>query len=347
MIINRTTTRSQMIIFFLFMIIAAGLMVYSPRISLPLGMAYIISLILRPLKNSLIGANLQKRVVIISGAIIGIVLFSYPFIKLVPDFKNKVNQIEEYVPRVEQYARSKFESVKENIKTYTGYELDIDPVDSLLINAEKSIRNVIVYVPELLGSIFEWIILIPLFVFFIMKDGRTFVGIFLKITPNPIVEKVYYLTNQFNRKFGDYILAKFIEASIVGAVITIGLLIMDYPFAFLLGILAAVTNILPYVGPILGYVPALVIGLVDQNPNTTLGAMTLLYTIANAIDLVLVFPLLVSKVVNLHPVIVMTSVVIGSQFAGMVGMVVSIPVAAFFKLLFSEIYKEIYRSRMV
>lgn len=345
--VSRSTTRSQMIVFFLILSIATALMVFSPRISLPLGIAYILSLILRPLKNALVGATAHKRVVILAATIIGIFAFSYPFFKIVPDFKNKVDQIEEYVPRIEDYAREKFDGFKNTIKTYSGYELDIDPVDSILINAEKSIRNVIIYVPQLIGSIFEWAILIPLFVFFILKDGRSLMGLFLKVTPNPIVEKVYYLTNQFNRKFGDYILAKFIEATIVGAVITVGLLIMDYPFAFLLGIIAAITNILPYVGPILGYVPALLIGLVDQNPNTTLGAMTLLYTIANAIDLVLVFPLLVSKVVNLHPVIVMTSVVIGSQFGGIIGMVVSIPVAAFFKLLFSEVYKEIYRSRMV
>src|SRR5690606_26699274 len=118
---------------------------------------------------------------------------------------------------------------------------------------------------NMLTALFEWAIMVPLFVFFILKDGRAFKNLFLRITPNPIVEKVYYLINQFNRKFGDYILAKFIEASIVGIIITGGLLILGYPFAFLLGILAAITNILPYVGPFLGYIPALLIGLVDQN----------------------------------------------------------------------------------
>lgn len=345
--VKQSSPKSQLIVFFLICISFFILLLITPRITLPLGIAYIIALILRPLKNSLISAGTPKKIAIVLVTFLGLVLFGYPFVKIIPDFRNKMTQIEEYVPRIESYSREKFKDTKQYILETTGYALEIDPIDSMLAAAEKSTRAVIVYVPQMLASIFEWGIMIPLFVFFILKDGRAFKDLFLRITPNSIVEKVYYLSNQFNRKFGDYILAKFIEASIVGAVITIGLLILDFPFAFLLGIIAAITNILPYVGPFLGYIPALVIGLVDQNPNTTLGAMTLLYAIANIIDLVFVFPLLVSKVVNLHPVIVMTSVVIGSQFAGIVGMVISIPVAAFFKLVFSEIYKEIYRSRLV
>ena len=166
---------------------------------------------------------------------------------------------------------------------------------------------------------------------------------FLKIIPNSIVERAYYLFHQFDRKFGDYIFAKFLEAAIVGIIITTGLLIIDYPFAFLLGLVAAITNILPYIGPFIGFAPALIIGLVDQSPD--LGAMTILYIVANVIDLALVFPVLVSKIVNLHPLLVVLSVVVGSQIAGIAGMIISIPLAAFFQLFIKQIYSEIYTSR--
>jgi putative permease len=58
--------------------------------------------------------------------------------------------------------------------------------------------------------------------------------------------------------------------------------------------------------------------------------------------LALVFPLLVSKIVNLHPIVVVVSVILGSQFAGVIGMIISIPMAAFLKLLFNEFYRELY-----
>ncbi len=69
--------------------------------------------------------------------------------------------------------------------------------------------------------------------------------------------------------------------------------------------------------------------------------MVIIYTIANLIDMILVFPLLVSKIVNLHPIVVVVSIIIGSQLGGIVGMIVIIPFIAFFKILFIEIYKDL------
>jgi putative permease len=117
---------------------------------------------------------------------------------------------------------------------------------------------------------------------------------------------------------------------------------MGYPFAFILGIVAGLTNILPYLGPFIGYVPALVVGLSGGYDNSLIITMSILYAVANIIDLAIVFPVLVSKIVNLHPIIVVLSVIIGSQFLGVAGMIVSIPIAAFFKILFEQLYSDIY-----
>lgn len=69
--------------------------------------------------------------------------------------------------------------------------------------------------------------------------------------------------------------------------------------------------------------------------------MIIVYAIANLIDMILVFPLLVSKIVNLHPIIVVVSIIVGSQLGGIIGMIVIIPFIAFFKILFIEIYKDL------
>jgi putative permease len=68
--------------------------------------------------------------------------------------------------------------------------------------------------------------------------------------------------------------------------------------------------------------------------------------IANIIDMGLVFPLLVSKIVDLHPIVVVASVILGSQYWGLVGMIVSIPLAAAVKLIFIELYREIYAENI-
>lgn len=309
---------------------------------IPFGVAYILSLMIQPLSRSLYSVSLRKKTISILIALVVSFMFFYPVVKGVKTVTEEAHKIEYYLPKLERYLREKYASFEEEVYERFNYEITTNPVDKLVEFGQMSTKSALIYLPAFVTSLLEWGFIIPLFLFFILRDGRKVRFQFLKLVPNNIVERTYFLFHQFNTKFGDYIFAKFIEAAIVGTIITAGLLIIGYPFAFLLGIVAAITNILPYIGPIIGFLPALIIGLVDQNPNTTLGAMVLLYVIANVIDLAFVFPILVSKIVNLHPIVVVVSVILGSQFAGIVGMIVSIPLAAFFKLLFLELYKEIY-----
>lgn len=330
-------------IFFIVMIILVAVLAFSmSRLAIPLGVAYVLSLMLRPFRVAINSVSLKRKFFAVFFILfIGFLIF-YPLVSGVSTLTSEAHNFEIYLPKLEAYLREKYDIVRTELFMRFNYELQSNPVDSMIDYGKAYTKDLIVYFPKFFTSLFEWSFIIPLFLFFVMKDGKKMRFIFLKMVPNPWVEKVYYLFHQFNTKFGDYIFAKFIEAAIVGTIITTGLLIIDFPFALLLGIVAAITNILPYIGPIIGFLPALVIGLVDQNPDTTLGAMIALYIIANVVDLALVFPILVSKIVNLHPMIVIISVIIGSQFGGAIGMIISIPMAAFVKLLFVEIYRDLY-----
>jgi putative permease len=309
---------------------------------IPFGIAYVMALMLKPIQKMFFSVGIKKKMAAVLVVIGFAFVFSYPIIEGVKTVAEESHRIEYYLPKLETYLREKYQIITTEVRERFNYEITVNPVDKLIEFGQESTKSIFIYLPKILASALEWGLIIPLFLFFIMKDERRVRFQFLRIVPNNIVEKAYYLYHQFNTKFGDYIFAKFIEAAIVGIIITTGLIIIGYPFAFILGIIAAITNILPYIGPIIGFVPALVIGLVDQNPNTTLGAMVVLYVIANVIDLALVFPLLVSKIVNLHPMIVVISVIFGSQVGGVVGMIISIPMVAFLKLLFQEIYLELY-----
>lgn len=330
-------------IFFIGSLLAISVIFFSlSRVMIPFGIAYILSLMFGPIKKLFFSVDMHKKGISVLLVVGFIFLLSYPIVKGINTITEESHKVEYYLPKLEIYLRGKYTLVKSEVKQRFNYDIKTNPVDKIVEFGQENTKQLFVYLPKIIGSMLEWGLMIPLFLFFLLKDERRIRFKFIRIIPNSIVERAYYLYHQFNTKFGDYIFAKAIEALIVGVIITTGLLIIGFPFAFLLGLLAAITNILPYIGPFIGFLPALVVGLVDQNPNTTLGAMLLLYLIANIIDLALVFPVLVSRIVNLHPVIVVISVILGSQFGGVVGMIISIPMAAFFKLLFEEIYLELY-----
>jgi putative permease len=271
-----------------------------------------------------------------------IILLILPFIKLIPIVKEESENLQYYVPKLERFVRIKYIEIQRYSENKIGISLGDNLIDDGILNIKEGFKSAIFQVPNYVASVLEWILLVPIFLFFLMKESHNLRRHMLQFVPNQIFERVYYLYSQFHKKLADYILAKFIEASIVGLIIGIGLVIMDVRFAVLLGILAAVTNIIPYVGPLLGTVPALILGMVEYGTGPTFFAIFMLYLIANLVDMALVFPILVSKIVNLHPVVVIVSVILGSQYFGVFGMVASIPLAAVIKLIFEQVYRELY-----
>ncbi len=338
------SNKGKKIFFFFLLIVISIIFIWSlPRLSIPLMIAYVLYLIVEPTIPQLLKLGVERNLAVIiiflSLAIISII----PVVALVPTVKMEVENVGIYLPKVETYIKTKYEEIQLVVLQKAGVELNNEYFKNAIIYISDNLQKIIINIPKLLASLLEWLLVIPFLLFFFLRDGFSFKRIILKLVPNEIFERTYYLSNELNKKIGDYIFAKFIEASIVGTIIFVGLLLMGVRFAFLLGIVAAFTNIIPYLGPFLGLLPAIILGLVEhgiQSPEFS--GILILYLAANVIDLGFVFPILVSKMVNLHPIIVVISVIVGSHYLGVAGMIISIPLAAAFKLVVAQIYFEIF-----
>jgi putative permease len=273
-------------------------------------------------------------------------LIGLPLVKIIPILSNESQNYQNLIPKIEHYIVEQFQNIREFVKIKTGHEINDSYVYKAMIELQSWSTYFVVRIPNYLANLMEWIFLVPFFTFFIIRDSESFKSMLLSFTPNMIFERFYYVIHVFNRQLGNYFFAKFVEATIVGSIITAGLLLMDVKYAVILGFIAGLTNIVPYVGPFIGIIPALVLGLLEYGMTSpTMGAIITLYAVANVVDIFFVFPFLVSKIVNLHPMIVAVSVIVGSHYLGITGMVISIPVVAAIKLIITEIYNEIYTER--
>lgn len=336
----------QLAFFAVILLLFCTLVLALPRISIPLSLAYILSLALIPIVNWLMRFNLSKTEAILVVFTVLTVLIGLPLFKVIPLLSVQAQEIQYSLPQIERYVIAQYELITEFVKAKTGHELADGYVFQTLSQIETWASEFMVKVPNYLATLLEWIFLVPFFTFFLIRDSGAFKKTLLSFTPNTVFERFYYVIHVFNRQLGDYFFAKFVEAVIVGGIITLGLLIMGVGNAVVLGFVAGLTNIVPYVGPILGVIPAIVLVMLESGlTSPTMGAVLILYATANAVDVFFVFPFLVSKIVNLHPMIVAISVIVGSHYAGITGMVISIPVVAALKLIITEIYNEIYTER--
>ena len=108
---------------------------------------------------------------------------------------------------------------------------------------------------------------------------------------------------------------------------------------------AGLTNLIPYIGPLIGAVPAILIALVNGYSGLSILAVVLVYVVAQVIDAGFLIPLMVAKIVDLHPVTVIVVIIAGAQLMGVLGMIISIPVASTLKVTVSTVYRHLIDTR--
>ncbi len=317
-----------------------------PRISIPLFLAYVQSLALTPLVDILISFGLRKTQAILIIFVILTCLIGIPLFNAIPSLIDESKQVQTWIPKIETIVQSEYTKLQTFVRKETGYYLSDAYIKEGLQLTTVWADNLVTKLPNYLATLFEWIFIIPFFTFFILRDSDVFKNNFLSYTPNSIFERFYFVTHVFNQQLGNYFFAKFVEALIVGLIIGSGLFLLGFKFAIIFGFIAGLTNIIPYVGPILGAIPALILAMTEFGVSSSeFGAVAALYIIANVIDIAFVFPFLVSKIVNLHPMLVATSVIVGSHYMGVTGMIISIPLVAALKLIITEVSNELYPNR--
>jgi putative permease len=199
--------------------------------------------------------------------------------------------------------------------------------------------------PGYVRTIFTVMLLGPFLAFFMVKDGRNVVRGAMGLVPNNLFEAALSLQHQINFQIGQFVRARILESLIVALVTAFGLFLISFPYPLLLGVVAGLTNLIPYLGPILGAVPAFLIALVNGYASLEIFALGMVYIVAQLIDAGLLIPILVAKIVDLHPVTVIIVIIAGAQVMGILGMIISIPLAGTLKVTVNTVYRHLIDTR--
>ena len=195
--------------------------------------------------------------------------------------------------------------------------------------------------PSTLTQSFTILLLAPFFAYFMIKNELGFTRKLYPLVPNNVFEMFLSLHYKISRQIGVFIRGRLLEASFVGAIVGIGFTLLDFPFALLLGVLSSLTNLVPYIGPLVGSVPVLLVALVNDYETNQLLLVMGVYFGAQLIDSMILIPLLLARIVNLHPLTVIVIILAGAQFMGVIGMLISIPLVNALKVSAMAVYQHI------
>jgi len=196
-------------------------------------------------------------------------------------------------------------------------------------------------ITSLLSSIISIVILVvivPFITFFLLKDSKILMRGLLQIVPNNYFEMSYWIMKKVAIQLGRYVRGWVFDATFVGIACGLGYYIIGVKNALPLGLISGLGHLVPYFGPVIGGVPAIVISVIQYGDFSHVPSIILMILIVYIIDNGVVQPYVFSKSVDMHPLIIIFIILIGSQLFGVIGMLLAIPTATVFKTLVNEIY---------
>ena len=211
---------------------------------------------------------------------------------------------------------------------------------------QSAATDVLKETPALLGGVLSgitFLVIVPLVLFFLLAEGQSIKRSLIEIIPNQYFEMVLNLLHRIDQQLGGYIRGMVMSVMLISALSILGLRLIGLNDYLVVGTIAGVSNIIPYLGPLIGIMAGTIAAVLQYS---TLGWWTILPVIfvfltVQLLDNVFVQPVVVARSVNLHPLIVIFVVLVGSQMFGAVGMLLAVPLTAVIKVSVRTVYESL------
>lgn len=179
---------------------------------------------------------------------------------------------------------------------------------------------------------------------YLLKDSEYFLDLWSKLyhlifKESKVGSGIKYVFTVINEVFGKFLRGQLLEAFCVGILSAIALSIIGIDYAVVIGVIAGICNLIPYVGPIVGTILAAIMGLLSGTPIKILYAIIAMLVVQQ-LDNNLLAPKIVGDSVGLHAVFTMMAILVGGSIGGLLGMLLAVPLAASFRVLFNNWYND-------
>ncbi len=335
---------------FYFAIIATiivGIVFTIKSLFIPLLIALFIAMVLRPLVIFFESKGFSQTSIITTIFLSFFTIVALGFTLLIPILSEQIASFSTKLPEIITILEGKIEFIQQSLEAkFPSLEVTKftkDSISSFINNLDSSkyFSNVL--------SILTFSMLVPFFAFFLLKDMHLIKKTILSYIPNRYFEISAILFYKIGNSIQLYIRGQIIDASFVGIMTAIGLSIIGFPFALVVGLIAGIGNFVPYFGPILGAIPAILIMLVTPEwaTGSGIGMVVGVFLFVQIIETLFVYPAAVGNSVNLHPLIVVLALLVGGELAGILGMIVMIPTVAIIKVTFELLHKYMMAYRII
>lgn len=321
----------------LIILIAAGLLMVLTmgEILAPVIASIVIAYVLQWLAGLLVRLKMPRSLAfaisycLFLGLFIGTIFFIWPVIwqqllRLFDQFPSMINQVQQFLNLLPEKYPEYFTQETVN-SLVTNFLLQLKVSGKALFTASIS------RIPGLIVLI-VYFVMVPLMVFFFLKDYRQLMNWFLSFLPEkrPFLSK---LGHDVNRQIGNYIRGKVAEVFILGIASYVAFYLFKLQYAALLALCVGLSVLIPYVGMVAVTIPVVIVAFFQWGLGHEFILFLITFGIINAIDGIILVPLLFSGFNSLHPLAIIVAILVFGGWWGFWGVFFAIPLATFIKAI--------------
>ncbi|MDZ7715908.1 MAG: AI-2E family transporter [Balneolaceae bacterium] len=302
--------------------------------------AMILSYILDPFVNRMQSAGMNRTLAIGLTLSTLILVFVWISTNIIPIIANQmvelagqlnIQNIQNIASQIENRLVKDFTFLPEgflsaNLTTVAKELLDVGELPSALSNIIGVFTN-----------IFSAVLIIPFATFFFLKDGSKIRRDILKLVPNKYFETVLSLIDKIETRLGIYFRSVLLQSILVAFFSWLALTLAGLNNALSVGIVVGLANTIPYFGPVIGYILSIIVSIIEVGDFTLVLPCVLAILFVQVLDNVVFQPFIFSRSADMHPVAILFIIMIGAETAGILGMLIAIPIATIIKITINQI----------
>lgn len=303
-------------------------------------LAMILSYILDPFANRMQAAGLNRTLgvtIILATVILTLVFISTSVIPIIANqmaeltAQLSIENIRQIVIQIENQLTNEFEFIPEGV---------LEENVTLAINELFNVNQISSVVSNALGiftNIFSAVLVVPFAAFFFLKDGSKIRRDLLQLVPNKYFETTLTVIDKIEQRLSLYFRSVLLQSILVALSSWATLSIAGLDNSMSVGIAVGLANTIPYFGPILGYFLSIIVSIIETGNFSLVAACILAILVVQMLDNLVFQPMLFSRSADMHPVAILFIILIGAETAGIIGMLIAIPIATVIKITITQL----------
>ncbi|MBI40113.1 MAG: hypothetical protein CMF59_10965 [Leptospiraceae bacterium] len=315
---------------------------------IPIGLSFLLTFALNPGVDFFQGLGIPRllSVVLVLFLFIGalVLLFSV----IIPPARDEAVKLMSQMEVLIETLPGKLNYYKEQLgiiipEQYQSISIDFKTLSSMVLKPiQEASKGLLQSIPNFI----TYLLVTPILLFLFLLQGDEIFRNVIGLVPNRYFELALLIVHRTRGQISSYLKGILIQISILGLILIPGFSMAGLSYGAILGTVAALVNIIPYLGPIIGLTPAILVALILDGGSVPLFVL-LTFGIAQAVDNMFTQPVVLARSVSVHPVIAILALITFQQWLGVIGMVIAIPAAGVLVMMISTLYKSLKAFKVI